>query len=304
VRVSQGTVAKKRAPLPVAEGYFRARGYVAATPPAKQTAAAEWRTFSAGVRNDKGRYHQAAGFQTVGKTGGRYTGIMATHVVYPPGTVSLALPPNASGTQTLYAPTTKVPNGCLEVGTEYVSNGTLTTPALYVFDFCRADRTQDVQSGFTTFEIDDAFIAVYAPAGSDGVHRYTVMARTDDASPSSSSLWYAAIRNPRTDAWDPLLQSERAVPSRQDFWSIFEPWFVPGQCPKSLPPFEASAIKLFDPATKQWIDARGALPTVDFEPLDAVSEPGCFRRDDSGGASYTFTPDRSNARWSVTSTGE
>jgi hypothetical protein len=60
--------------------------------------------------------HEDAGILNDG--GGPYTGVFAVHTIYSPAQFHVQLPPGATATQTLFAPTTRATNGgCLEVGT-------------------------------------------------------------------------------------------------------------------------------------------------------------------------------------------
>src|SRR5258708_33029962 len=89
--------------------------------------------------------HEDAGVITHGeseatnKSSTTYIGVYANHLVYKNGAVSLRLPPEATHDQTLFAATTRPPNGsCIEVGTAYTTSVTThkTAAALYAFDFC------------------------------------------------------------------------------------------------------------------------------------------------------------------------
>lgn len=244
--------------------------------------------------------HEDAGFLTQG--GGSYGGVVATHALYKNGEFQLALPPGATRPQTLYAPTTRAPNGsCLEVGTSYFTEpGQQTQATVYVFDFCAGMRfAREVL-------VDDNFIANYATTGSDGHRSYLLAITTNAPSPGISANWNASLFNYKSRQWD-VAYSSTGLAADKRGWTIFKSWYQKGQCSKSLSLITAEGISYKDLADNKWSDLQPQMNHLTVEEHNGVSSnttnTNCFHDDATGPASYKFNVVKVNSAWQVSSTG-
>lgn len=256
--------------------------------------------------------HEDAGIWTKGEPSGssQYVGVYANHVVYKSGTLSLSLPPNATHSQTLFAPTTRPPNGgCLEVGTAYTTEvgSKVTSAALYVFDFCSASQpnwgiSPIPPSGSPQFPIDDAFLNTYTFQSKLGIREYTVIIYTEDKTISSTSLWFAKLRNYATGSWDELYRSTGQRIADPRGWSIFETWYQKGLCDESIPTLGADSIRYLNSTTNNWDDLQASMGsltnTVD---IGGSLNQNCFVDDSTGKASYAISPTSVANHWQVVS---
>jgi hypothetical protein len=240
--------------------------------------------------------HEDAGVLTDG--GGGFTGVLALHAVYQTGTLQLSLPQNATRTQTLFAPTTRAPNGsCLEVGTKYETQiGQPTTATLYVFDFCKPTPQ------FVLWKpIDSNFISTYAGGSLQGQHAYSLAIFTTDAAVSLTSAWSSLLYNYQTKKFDSLWTSTGAYTYDPRGWSIFETWYQQGQCSEALPRLGATGLAYFNPSTKKW---EGLAPTMPGLTNYVHSGGNCFLANHDEGPSYQIVSAPTYNSWTVTSTGQ
>jgi hypothetical protein len=237
--------------------------------------------------------HENAGIYTKG--GGPYVGVEAVHVVFKSGEFDLEFPSGGHGAQTLYAPTTRPPNGsCLEVGTAYTTPAAFvqTVVYVYVYDFCK--------SPVRTLLVNDEFMHNYVKGLDNGAVAYKIRITPDGNSLAATTTWSAMIYNDVNNEWDTVATS-RGVRSDSAGWSIFETWYGKGQCSKTLKLIKAVDIAYYNALSGAW------EPIVDdMRPLrNDVSRGGnCFMDGDpSNLASYKVEKLASSHGWQVIGTG-
>jgi hypothetical protein len=243
--------------------------------------------------------HELAGFLTNG--GGPYTGVMASHNLYAPANITLALPTGATLKQTLYAPTTRAPNGsCLEVGTAYQSYpGESTHVSVYAYDFCK--NHFGIQK-----TVDESFLEKYSSTSNDGSMFYILSIATNAPSPGISANWDASLFNFKTKKWDKLY-STTGLSNDSRGWSLFETWYQKGQCSKSLPIFRSWNIQFKNSGTANWEDVQQNMTHLTVNQYDGKTSDlvntNCFNDDNTGPASYDFAVLTADSAWEVRSTG-
>ena len=191
--------------------------------------------------------HEMAGFLTSG--GGPYAGVTAAHIFYTSAEFKLTLPPQAHLSQTLYAPTTRRPNGsCLELGTAYVTNPNEDTRvSVYAYDFCKPNL-----SGFgRQVPVDQGFLNNYSSSTTDSKKYYVVSIATNAPSPGIKANWNSSLYNFATKQWD-VFYSSTGLSDDARGWSIFETWYQKGQCSKSLPSLRSWNIQFKNSTTGKW----------------------------------------------------
>jgi hypothetical protein len=252
--------------------------------------------------------HEDAGLENGG--GGKYSGAYAVHTVY--SDLQLKLPQNAVRTQTLFAPTTRPPNGaCLELGTAYTTdiNTGSTGAALYVYDFCKPggpdwgiSPTAVGNDSKPKYPIDANFIKTYAGDSIQTNPAYRVTIYTADVPPASSSKWVAQLYNFHTSQWETLYTSTGVYNSDVRGWTIFETWFQSGQCSESLPLLGANAVSYFNYSTQKWEPLAQHMHGLDnYTSHGGSHNQNCFTDDHTGPASYTISPDPPQDWWKVVS---
>jgi hypothetical protein len=240
--------------------------------------------------------HEDAGVYTDG--GGEYTGVLALHAIYETGRLQLALPQNATRTQTLYAATTRPPNGsCLEMGTAYETPiSQPTTTSVYVFDFCKSPPIFAVRKA-----VDAQFMSTYAGGLAQGKPAYNLAIFTSDSKISASSTWTAELYNYQTKKFDIIYTSDGVYTYDPRGWSIFETWFQEGQCSESLPPLGAAGLAYLNPSTKAW---EPVAPTMAGLAHVVHTGGNCFVANHGEGPSYEISVSPTFVNWTVTSTGQ
>jgi hypothetical protein len=239
--------------------------------------------------------HENAGIYTEG--GGSYLGVQAVHTVFKQGNFNLEIPPGAQGIQTLFAPTSRPPNGsCLEMGTAYTTlSGHPTSVHIYVYDFCKTPR-RFVYAAI----VDDAFIQTYTREVVPGNASYQIRIWPGEHSVGGQTKWYAQIFNYSKKEWATLAFSTGVVQSDRTGWSIFETWYKEGQCSRTLKSIQATDISYYDALKSAWV------PIVDnMSPLhNSLNRGGnCFVNQDSNNlASYAVTEVGSSHGWRVKGT--
>jgi len=240
--------------------------------------------------------HETAGLYTEG--GGAYLGASATHAVFKQGDFNLELPSNSAGPQTLFAPTTRPPNGsCLEMGTAYTRViGQPTSVLVYVYDFCESPR----QFVFT-IPVDDDFMRKYGGASINGVPAYKVRIYSKDQSLSRQTNWYAEILDTNTNHWLTVAIAKGFVRGDYAGWSIFETWYKKGQCSRTLKTITAANIAYRNAISGAWepiADDMGLL-------INSLRRGGdCFvDQDASNLASYNVNELPLIQGWQVTGSG-
>jgi hypothetical protein len=191
--------------------------------------------------------HENAGIYTEG--GGAYLGVEATHTVFKNGDFNLELPPGAQGVQTLFAPTTRPPNGsCLEMGTAYTKViGRPTSVHVYVYDFCKSPK-RFIYAAI----VDDNFLRMYAGESLNGIHAYKIRIKPDGQSLTNQTKWSAMIYDYTKRDWVTIGVSQGFVTSDRNGWSIFETWYKKGQCSRTLKKIEVVNIAYYNAITDSW----------------------------------------------------
>ena len=242
--------------------------------------------------------HEAVGISFL--SGSTYVGIEGWNVIYAAKDFVLQIPQtaDAASEQFLYAPTARPPNGsCLELGTAYETlPGKPTEVSLYAFDFCTA---QGVFLRWTPF--DDVLLNMYTRR--DGTNRlYYFRIIPDNMAVSASTKWTAELFNFQKNRWDQFASAQGESTDPRG-WSIFETYFQPGQCSKSLPLLFASTIEVLDATTGAWkkVDFGDSLFVSTYD--SSGPSAYCFRADHTGPASYLFSLVAEKAGWAVSSTG-
>jgi hypothetical protein len=244
--------------------------------------------------------HEDAGILTNG--GGPYGGVVATHVIYTNDEFNLQLPPGSTLSQTLFAPTTRPPNGaCLELGTAYrTAPGEQTNATVYVFDFCGGKKFAKQTP------VGEEFISKYTFKTADGHRAYNISITTNAPVPGISANWNAALYNFGTNRWD-IIYSTTGVHTDRRGWTIFETWFQKGQCSKSLPPIFAWDINYKNLSTSTWELATPNMHQMTVNQHDGKSSDAantnCFNDDKTGAASYIFSALKADSAWQVAATG-
>jgi len=285
----------------------------APTPAPASQPASDWDRFrksrqreqllSSTIDND----HEDAGIETKGEKmtsdsstsqgafGVTYTGVFAVHAVYSSDDFHLQLPPSATRTQTLFAATTRPPNGsCLEVGTSYTTDlgATTTKAAIYVYDFCKSNHSDwgiapFPVNGKEPIYVDSNFMKTYAGAKIQSTPAYSLMIFTKDYPLSSDSTWYAQIFNYQTKQWDTLYKSTGLFDLDPRGWSIFETWFQQGQCSESLPFLGAEQLAYYNSSSGKWDPVKPDMVVLKNEVSHGGSQNNnCFTDDHTGPASY------------------
>jgi hypothetical protein len=244
--------------------------------------------------------HEDAGFLTNG--GGSYAGVVATHVIYTPDQFTLQFPVGAQGTQTLFAPTTRPPNGsCLEMGTSYTTiQGQPTIVTVYVFDFCGGLQFAK------KLKVDDNFIHDYTVVNKDGNREYTIGIATNATTIGQSANWNGSLYNYATNKWD-VVYSRTGIYSDLRGWTIFETWYKKGQCSKSLPKLTANNLAYKDIISGKWASVTQNMDHMTVNQHDGqnsdLTNTNCFHADNTGPASYEFSVVIPDSSWQVISTG-
>jgi hypothetical protein len=242
--------------------------------------------------------HEDAGVESA--AGGPYTGVFALHAVYQTGTIQLKLPPNATRTQILYAPTTRPPNGgCLEVGTAYVTDISTkeTSTTVYVYDFCKSGGGDfaippiAVDGQPHPILVDSGFMTTYAGGIAHNIPAYAVAILTPDSGISSTSTWYAQLFNYTTQQWETKYSTQGAFPEDPRGWSIFETYFQAGLCSESLPPLGADELSFFNSGTQKWEPVAQQMQDLPVHiSYGGAHNNNCFIADQTGPASYAVGP--------------
>jgi hypothetical protein len=245
--------------------------------------------------------HEDAGIETAGEQGSRgaktYSGVFAVHAVYSSDAIHLSLPPGATRTQTLFAATTRPPNGsCLEVGTSYTTDvgANSTKAAMYVFDFCKPTKPDwglapFPTGGKTPMYVDADFVDTYARGKIQNIPAYTLTIFTKDLPLSSESVWYAQLYNYKTKGWDTLYQSKGLFELDPRGWSIFETWFQQGQCSESLPVLGAEQLAYYNSSTSKWDAVVPQMNSLkNYVSQGGSQNNNCFTDDHTGPASYSI----------------
>lgn len=240
--------------------------------------------------------HENAGIYTDG--GGPYLGVDAIHTVFKEGDFDLPIPPGAHGAQTLYAPTTRPPNGsCLEVGTAYTTvRGQRTAVRLYVYDFCSSPARF-----IKALAVNNQFVQAYARESIDGVSFYRIRIQPSDRALDAHTIWQAKIYNYKTGDWYTIASARGYVRNDYAGWSIFETWYQKGQCSKTLKSIRALRIAYYNANTEKW------------EPIDNKMLPlrnsirfggNCFMdQDNQNLASYKVNQLNDLHGWEIIGTG-
>ncbi|MBV8299473.1 MAG: hypothetical protein JO083_08010 [Candidatus Eremiobacteraeota bacterium] len=184
----------------------------------------------------------------------------------------------------MYAPTGKVANGCVEVGTE---NFPGSRPAnVYAFDFCSGSDPIGVFTRIVWLDGSTPYVATI-----NGIPSYTF---TTLRNPDGH--WTVSLYNFGARRYDPLYTSVlddtsaahfgSSMPQwqRAAFWDMFEPKFPAsgGPC-MGTPP--VSSTGLAELTSNGWatIDSfRGASAN------ESSSYPSCFFNDDGSGVGYYY----------------
>jgi hypothetical protein len=237
--------------------------------------------------------------------GGSYRALYAVHTVYPPAEVHLPLPAGATGQQTLFAPTTHMPNGaCLENGNAYYTYNGVLVGQFYVFDFCMNPPTY----AFLT-ALDDNFFAEYVryvnrdkKTGEKEVLPYyitQIVASNKASQPlGPRTTWTAMLYNHTTKSWDRVYSNVGSTGASLGGWSIFENYFVVGPCPRIGPKFSIDALKLYNGDTHRWEFAAPQM-TETTTSVNPFAQSNCFQDDATGLASYGFALKDPNYEWEV-----
>jgi hypothetical protein len=239
--------------------------------------------------------HENAGIFTDG--GGAYLGVQATHTLFNGTDFKLDVPSGAVGVQTLYAPTTRPPNGsCLEMGTAYTAiAGQPTLVQVYAYDFCR-NPTSFV---FHT-PVDNSFLLRYARDKVDGNAVYKIRIIANETAVSAQTEWDGQLFNYDTQDWETKAVAKGFVTDRSG-WSIFETLYQKGQCSKTLKSIKALNIAYYDSANASWIPI-----TEEMLPLRNSLRRGgnCFADQDANNlASYKVSELQAMHGWEVAGTG-
>ncbi len=219
------------------------------------------------------------------------------HTVYGNNALSLALPANATRSQTLYAPTTRGPNGsCLEMGTNYTRDVTssVTSSTVYVFNFCKSPM-QFVKEIPVTAD----FLATYGQGSIGGIAAYAISIFSLDKIVSDEMTWYAEIYNYKNKTWDLLLTTKGYYSGDFRGWSIFETWYRAGQCSPTLPVLTVALLKYLNIETGQWEPVQSNMTQLQNS-LHAGGD--CFVENITP-ASYVVTQTSVDS-WKVSSSGK
>lgn len=220
------------------------------------------------------------------ETGSRYTSLYVVHTLYPQ--FMLSYPSGQTGTEWLFAPTTKA--GCLENVTVYLNHGYGTQEEFAVYDWC------NTISYILSKSIDATFVQNYVRTLANGRTAYVTEIHASSHQPTVGTVWRSLIYNHRTLRWDTMVSLVQQKPPTYNGWSIFETYFLIGPCPKT-PAISASSIKLYDTVTQTWRLLTTTLPSISES--SSSGPPGeCFVADSTGPATYTFS-DTPYYSWTV-----
>ena len=262
--------------------------------------------------------HEDAGIETYG--GGPFLGVDAVHTVYKDGAFQLEPPAGATEPQTLFAPTTRPPNGsCLEVGTAYTTEiGKKTSTNIYVYNFCTSEATtvvkcplqlgQEISPSTVTNDhvgafvvscpVNATFMKRYAGGSVSGIPAYQVEIYTLDTDLTGVVTWNADILNFETNKWETLFTAQGYYDSDVRGWSIFETWYHQGQCSRSIPVMSAARILYYNAQTRKWDPIADNMSQLQ----NSLHRGGaCFNSNPVSYKVEELTPDQA---WKVTSTGD
>jgi hypothetical protein len=177
---------------------------------------------------------------------------------------------------------------------------------VYAYDFCMAGGP----NWGKRVAVTQQFLDTYAGATAHGQRAYALAIYTSDNTTTETSTWRAELYNFNKQQWEEFYTS-RATPNAfalfdRRGWSIFETWYQPGQCSKSLPVLGVEGLAYYQPFTKQWESLTETMAPQGGSPLRNHTDLGgsCFVADSHGPASYHLLPDvPSYNTWKVDSSG-
>ncbi len=176
----------------------------------------------------------------------------ALHSFANPGSFNVSSP-SATKTNSLFAPTTRLPSQCYEIGTTYQTVGGKTVATLYVFDFCNTTGAH----GGTVSKLNGQPVGSYYYFPNqqasylwnrtfpDGVSRkaYSFTAFASGAKEYVAfDLTSGPALAPFPDNSGPIAEPTKLFPEANSGWSIFETHYYPGACP-DVPSFASAALR-------------------------------------------------------------
>ncbi|MEV5719098.1 hypothetical protein AB0L41_34865 [Amycolatopsis mediterranei] len=155
-----------------------------------------------------------AGWGLFSNPGTAQDGMIAVHTVYPDLGIGI------QHGESLYAPTMKPPNSCIEMTTAY---GKPAGAELWAWDWCPKPGEQPGPGKWAVLsDPSDPFLSKYTKRAPSGNGRaYLVRIKRTDA---ATNTWWASLFNYQTAVWDPWYtssgQPQNAQPSLG--WDAFE----------------------------------------------------------------------------------
>jgi hypothetical protein len=159
-------------------------------------------------------------------------------------TIDMPTSPYWFGTRSIYAPTMKTTNACVEVLTSTLKQNYFWVPALYhefwVWNWCSGNP--DGQRAYIR-TIDTNFINTYMRVLSQSVSpepQYSFAAQRQ-----SDGLWHVLLYNYNNNGWEDVYSSPGTVPDSTGTggWAGFE-MYMDNACPFSLPTIFADGIQV------------------------------------------------------------
>lgn len=216
-------------------------------------------------------------------------GLYGTHSAYDP--VMFVSYSGADITETLYAPTGKPANGCVEVGTRNTPGA--ADAEIYAFDFC------DGKGGIGTFF---PMLSMLASNVTDYVRSINgVPSYTFETLKNPDGRWTAYLYNFAKGYFQEKYTSTTAnynsgydLGQQSETWDMFEPKYpVHGIC-MGTPPVVSSNLTLL--TSSGWTSFNNITAATD----DAYLSRSCFSGDDGSGlGDYYFFAVSDKADWSV-----
>ncbi|PZR58974.1 MAG: hypothetical protein DLM50_02180, partial [Candidatus Meridianibacter frigidus] len=243
---------------------------------------------------------------TVINGGGTYTGIYAQHTAYSATAFPLSYPSGGSGSQELFAPLTRPPNGgCLSSATVALNSGGGHNYTFFVvFDYCGAGAPKLVAGA----QIDDPndpthlFKNNYLVTNNHGLPIYATLSFTTDAVPTASSTWYMLLYNFKTNTYN-LVSQATGTSGTSYGYSVYESAFLPGPCPSGLRRIAADYLQLYSAGTGHFTPVTPTMSGTTSVVINPSSATPCFNADSSGPATDTFAMINPNGYWNVTTHG-
>ena len=205
---------------------------------------------------------------------------------------SFSIDTQTSGTNFLYAPTTRFPSQCYEIGTSYASTG---ASYIYVFDFCNRTGAH----GGTLSYVNKQPVGSYYNLGTNPSLLFNRTFPDGKVRPAYSFTVFVIgaeeyvefdvpsgqVLGTFPDGSGPIAEPVSKFPRANTGWSVLETHFSTGTCPK-LPQFASAGMRFISDANGRAVETIENYPAI----LAAVPNLGagnaCITNDHTPGTYY------------------